>query len=83
VSKSLIHNSRRLFGVKLMAVAAAMGFSRGISANAIRDGEISSEFLERFASLPSPQQEFVICAAIADAALAEERKRRPEVKWPR
>ena len=24
-----------------------------------------------------------MCAAIADAALAEERKRRPEVKWPR
>jgi len=66
VSKSLIHNSRRLFGVKLMAVAAAMGFSRGISANAIRDGEISSEFLERFASLPSPQQEFVM--ALSDWA---------------
>jgi len=24
-----------------------------------------------------------MCAAIADAALAEERKRRPEVHWPR
>jgi len=60
VSKSFIHTSRRVFGVKLMAAAAAMGFPRGIGANADHDGEISSEFLESFASLPSPQQDFVM-----------------------
>ena len=30
-----------------------------------------------------PEHISSMCAAIADAALAEERKRRPEVKWPR
>ena len=30
-----------------------------------------------------PEDIASMCAAIADAALAEERKRRPEVKWPR
>jgi hypothetical protein len=30
-----------------------------------------------------PEHIASLCAAIADAALAEERKRRPEVKWPR
>jgi len=30
-----------------------------------------------------PEHSVSMCAAIADAALVEERKRRPEVKWPR
>jgi len=30
-----------------------------------------------------PEHITTMCAAIADAALAEERKRRPQVKWPR
>jgi len=30
-----------------------------------------------------PEHIASMCAAIADAALAEGRKRRPEVKWPR
>jgi hypothetical protein len=30
-----------------------------------------------------PEHIASMCAAIADASLAEERKRRPEVKWPR
>jgi hypothetical protein len=31
----------------------------------------------------APEEVTSICAAIADAALAQERQRRPEVKWPR
>lgn len=30
-----------------------------------------------------PEHIVSMCAAIADAALEQERKRRPEVKWPR
>lgn len=30
-----------------------------------------------------PEHIASICAAIADAAVQEERRRRPEVKWPR
>ena len=30
-----------------------------------------------------PEHIASVCAAIADAALQEERKRRPEVHWPR
>lgn len=30
-----------------------------------------------------PEHIATVCAAIADAALEEERKRRPEVHWPR
>ena len=30
-----------------------------------------------------PEAIATMCAAIADAALNEERQRRPEVKWPR